>query len=120
MKLEHPPPVFLMNLAWSMGLKSQTLVSELTPEVIDPESQGLGYYMKMVTIDDTYDKVRGICRNSHTSCALWAVLGQCEANSGYMLEKHAGLRILSSCTSSRVVRWIYLDAPPPDFQMNLA
>jgi hypothetical protein len=40
------------------------------------ESQGV--YMEMVAVDrDKYDKVRGICKNSHTSCArLWAVVGR--------------------------------------------
>jgi prolyl 4-hydroxylase len=63
--------------------KSQRLDTELTPEILDRIAKAR-VYMEMVAVNDKYDKVRGICKNSHTLCALWAVLGDCETNVKFM------------------------------------
>jgi prolyl 4-hydroxylase len=70
------------ELGSDMG-ESQTLLSGHTNEILDRIAKAR-VYMEMVAVDDKYDKVRGICKNSHALCARWAELGECEANSGYM------------------------------------
>jgi prolyl 4-hydroxylase len=70
------------ELGSDMG-ESQTLDSELTSEILDRIAKAR-VYMEMVALDDKYEKVKGICKNSHTSCAFWAVLGECKDNAGYM------------------------------------
>jgi prolyl 4-hydroxylase len=70
------------ELGSDMG-ESQTLDAELTSEILDRIAKAR-VYMEMVAVNDKYEKVRGICKNSHTSCAFWAVLGECEGNAGYM------------------------------------
>jgi prolyl 4-hydroxylase len=70
------------ELGSDMG-EPQTLDSERKSEILDRIAKAR-VYMEKVAIDDKYDNVRGMCKNSHTSCAAWAVMGECEANSGYM------------------------------------
>jgi hypothetical protein len=71
------------QLGWDMG-ESQTLDSEHTPAILDRIAKAR-VYMEKVAIDDKYGTVRGICKNSHNLCALWAIQGECESNSGYMM-----------------------------------
>jgi prolyl 4-hydroxylase len=68
--------------------ESQRLDTELKYEILDRIAKAR-VYMEMVAADDKYDKVRGICKNSHTLCALWAVLGDCEDNAKFMTENCA-------------------------------
>lgn len=63
--------------------ESQTLDVSHTPAILDRIAKAR-VYMEKVAVDQKYDKVRGMCKNSHTSCAFWAVLGECEANRAYM------------------------------------
>jgi prolyl 4-hydroxylase len=75
------------ELGSDMG-KSQRLDTEFASEILDRIAKAR-VYMEMVAIDDKYDKVRGICKNSHPMCALWAVLGDCEDNAKFMTENCA-------------------------------
>lgn len=48
--------------------------------------QRVNKYMKdEVFTLDKYKSVRHECKNRHSLCAFWAVLGECEANENYML-----------------------------------
>jgi prolyl 4-hydroxylase len=61
----------------------QRLDAELAPEILGRIAKAR-VYMEMVAVDDKFEKVRGICKNKHTLCALWAVLGDCESNAKFM------------------------------------
>jgi prolyl 4-hydroxylase len=71
------------ELGSDMG-EPQALASELTPEILDRIAKAR-VYMEMVAVDDKYDKVRGVCKNSHPLCAQWAVTGYCETTAAYMM-----------------------------------
>jgi prolyl 4-hydroxylase len=86
------------ELGSDMG-ESQRLDTELTSEILDRIAKAR-VYMEMVAVDDKYEKVRGICKNSHKSCALWAVLGDCEDNAIFMTENCAP--VCESCEQLHV------------------
>jgi len=39
---------------------------------------------EVMTDDDKYAMIRHLCINKHQDCAYWSVVGECEANPGYM------------------------------------
>ena len=43
------------------------------------------YMNEEVFVNSTYSLVRNICKNEHQSCALWAAIGECDANPSFML-----------------------------------
>ena len=86
----------------------QTIVgkeSEMTLQVIDDMHR---YMNEEVFVNLTYATIRNDCINNHDLCAVWAALGECEANSRFMLKECA-----PACKSC-----LYLDVqyrcPMPD------
>lgn len=61
------------------------LVDHRYAEAIASKVEKDRQYMKEeVMVQDKYQKIRGICKNNHESCTLWALLGECDKNPGYM------------------------------------
>mmetsp|Transcript_8247 Transcript_8247/g.12638 ORF Transcript_8247/g.12638 Transcript_8247/m.12638 type:complete len:442 (-) Transcript_8247:110-1435(-) len=50
-------------------------------EVIDDTTT---YMRDVVMVDHKFEKVKFECKNRHEECSYWKVLGECEANPGYM------------------------------------
>jgi hypothetical protein len=73
-------------------LNEDALGSDLgVPQVIDMNNQqqaldviqkGRDYLQQIVMKNDTYAKVRTLCRNQNSQCAFWSSEGECEANPG--------------------------------------
>jgi hypothetical protein len=102
-KSAHPAP------GSDMG-ESQTLSSELKPEILDRIAKAR-VYMEMVAVDDKYDEVKGICKNRHAFCATWSLLGECETNLGYMMVNCAP--VCESCEQLHVETRCPMDPDAP-------
>jgi hypothetical protein len=49
--------------------------------------QARDYFEHIVLIEPRYKTVRTLCRNQYETCAVWAVLGECEDNPVFMREQ---------------------------------
>jgi prolyl 4-hydroxylase len=47
------------------------------------------YIEEQVHVESQNDKVRNLCRNKHTSCTYWSLLGECDTNPDYMQKQCA-------------------------------
>jgi ShK domain-like len=60
-----------MGLAQDIDLSRQEAIFDKIAEA--------RYYMNnVVALEEKYGEVRESCKNQHSSCAFWAVLGECE------------------------------------------
>jgi hypothetical protein len=71
-------------LGVDLGVK-QSLDAERTEDIYQRIREARVYMHEVVGTEPKYEKVRETCRNAHTDCTYWAVLGECDNNPGTYL-----------------------------------
>lgn len=69
------------------------------------------YIADFVNLDESYVKVRDICKNGHELCGLWASTGECEKNPAYMRSNCAP--VCKSCEDMHVETKCAIDPIAP-------
>jgi prolyl 4-hydroxylase len=72
-------------------------------------------YMESDMVSQLDESVRAECQNRNELCASWAVLGECEQNSGYMQKNCA-----PSCMTCHLLDDLGPDCPPRDDSVKAA
>jgi hypothetical protein len=62
----------------------QSYDMERYDEILAAIEKARGYMQHLVWADDFYQPVQTLCVNKEQECALWSVVGECEANPTYM------------------------------------
>lgn len=78
-----PAPRTAQGLGSDIG-KNQDLDPSYSEMIFEKIEKAREYIYSKVMVEDLYKNVRTICRNEHSSCAFWSVLGECENNPAYM------------------------------------
>lgn len=78
-----PAPKAAQGLGSDIG-QPQDLDSSYADLIFERVEKAREYIQSRVMVEDVYKDVRSICRNEHSSCAFWSVLGECENNPAYM------------------------------------
>jgi prolyl 4-hydroxylase len=75
----------LLNLKLGEDIGTvQELETAKEEETLELITKARDYLMKTVYTDARYKSVKKVCRNQDPLCAYWAVMGECQANPGYM------------------------------------
>jgi len=64
--------------------EAQVIDIQYSEKIAQTIEEARDYVQNVVMVDEKYANVRGMCRNAHSQCAFWAILGECEKNPGYM------------------------------------
>jgi prolyl 4-hydroxylase len=67
----------------SIGVE-QKIHSKKGTEIQERINAALDYLKNVVSKDPKLEHVRNVCKCNHEDCAAWAVMGECENNSGFM------------------------------------
>ena len=78
-----PAPKASQGLGSDIGLP-QDLDSGYSDLIFARIEKAREYFQSRVMVEDLYKDVRSICRNEHSSCAYWSVLGECDNNPSFM------------------------------------
>lgn len=78
-----PAPKTAQGLGSDLG-EPQDLDPTYSQMIFDRIEKAREYIHSKVMVEDMYKEVRQLCRNEHTACAFWSVLGECENNPAYM------------------------------------
>jgi hypothetical protein len=60
----------------------QSLDADSAADIYQRIREARVYLHEVVQTEAQYHKVRGTCRNAHSDCTYWAVLGECDNNPG--------------------------------------
>jgi prolyl 4-hydroxylase len=60
------------------------ILGELAAKVVRRVDRARKYFHETVMVEPRYEKVRSLCRNHNSTCALWAERGECYKTSRYM------------------------------------
>ena len=102
--LPNPPGV---DEGSDLGLP-QKYYSKYIDETSQRIQQARKYMQETVMVDSFYSPVQKICVNKDAECTIWAALGECDKNSGFMKTHCAPM--CESCEMMHVVT----RCPPPD------
>ena len=83
-----------------------------SPDVAAALDSARAYLRDTVMVDPFYEPVRTLCRNRDPSCALWATMGECQANPGYMNVSCAP--VCHSCEKTHASTRCPVDPSVPD------
>jgi hypothetical protein len=79
-----PAPKTAQGLGSDMG-EPQDLDPTYSAMIFERVEKAREYMQSKVMVEDLYkQEIRPLCKNQHTACAFWSVLGECENNPGYM------------------------------------
>ena len=59
--------------------------TEYGDQIVEAIAKTQQYMYEIVFVDETYRKVKELCRNTHESCTYWSLIGECTENPGFML-----------------------------------
>lgn len=71
------------SLASDLG-EVQQLDATYSNDIYNRIEEARDYVQSVVNKEERYAGLRHLCKNKHTNCAFWSVLGECENNPGYM------------------------------------
>ena len=66
-----------------MGIP-QTIEGDQAALILSNMLQAREYMENVVMVNETYAKVRDLCRNKHELCSFWSSIGECSNNPAYM------------------------------------
>ena len=85
---EVPPPAPKASIETDDFLADygvpQTVEGEQSALIANNILQSREYMETIVMVNETFDKVRDLCRNKHEFCSFWSSIGECEKNPSYM------------------------------------
>lgn len=79
----YPAPKTAEGLGLDLG-EPQSLDPTYSEHIFARIEKSREYMQSKVMAEDKYSEVRSICKNQHSNCAFWSVIGECENNPGYM------------------------------------
>lgn len=81
--LTFPAPKTNSDLGTDFG-EPQSLDATYSSEIYKRIEEAREYIENEVKVDEKLRSYAGLCRNKHSSCAFWSIIGECENNPSYM------------------------------------